>query len=105
VSERPGETPAPPLPSPPANESPFPLPPLDLRNGDPILRKRRHEAPEEILDHEVDPEASPFALPPIEGLPFDRDSDEAVAIRRVIEEADRERSRRDAPGETPPSVR
>ena len=62
-------------------------------------------ATEEVLDHEVDPEASPFALPPIEGLPFDRDSDEAVAIRRVIEEADRERSRRDAPGETPPSVR
>ncbi len=61
-------------------------------------------ATEEILDPEVDPDASPFALPPIEGLPFDRDSDEAVAIRRVIEEADRERSRRDAPGETPPSV-
>jgi hypothetical protein len=62
-------------------------------------------APEEILDHEVDPEASPFALPPIEGLPFDRDSDEAVAIRKVIEEADLERSRRNTPGETPPSVR
>jgi hypothetical protein len=62
-------------------------------------------ATEKILAHEVDPDASPFALPPIEGLPFDRDSDEAVAIRRVIEEADRERSRRDAPGETPPSVR
>ena len=50
----------------------------------------------EILDHDVDPEASRFALPPIEGLPFDRDSDEAKAIRRVIEEADRERSRKDA---------
>jgi len=35
-------------------------------------------------------------VPPIEGLPFDRDSDEAVAIRRVIEGADRERSRKDA---------
>ena len=53
-------------------------------------------ATEQALDHEVDPEASPFALPPIEGLPFERDSEEAVAIRRVIEEADRERSRKDA---------
>ncbi len=53
-------------------------------------------ATEEALDHEVDPEASPFALPPIEGLPFDRDSEEALAIRRVIAEADRERSRKDA---------
>lgn len=58
-------------------------------------------ATEEIHDQEVDPEASPFGLPPIEGLPFDRDSDEARAIRRVIEEADRERSRRDAPSKTP----
>ena len=62
-------------------------------------------ATEEILDHEVDPESSPFALPPIEGLPFDRDSDEATAIRKVIEEADRERSGGDTPSETPPSVR
>jgi hypothetical protein len=52
-------------------------------------------ATEEILDHDLDPEASPFALPPIEGLPFDRDSGEAAAIRKVIEEADRERSRKD----------
>jgi len=62
-------------------------------------------ATEEILEHEVDPDASPFALPPIEGLPFDRDSDEAAAIRRVIEEADRERSREDVRlGETPPPL-
>jgi hypothetical protein len=61
-------------------------------------------ATEEKLGREVDPEASPFALPPIEGLPFDRDSDEAAAIRKVIDEADRERSGRDA-GEMPPSAR
>ena len=96
MSERTEDTPAPSPPSPPADESPFPLPPLELRNGDWILRRGRHVATEEVLDHEVDPEASPFALPPIEGLPFDRDSDEAAAIRRVIEEADRERSRKDA---------
>lgn len=29
MSERPEDTPAPPPPAPPADESPFPLPPLD----------------------------------------------------------------------------
>lgn len=38
-----------------------------------------------------DPSESPFELPPIEGLPFGRDSEEARAIRRVIEQSDRER--------------
>jgi hypothetical protein len=82
------------------------LPPLAPQRRDSILRKGRHAAAGEIFDHEVDPEASPFALPPIEGLPFDRDSEEAVAIRR-IEEADRERSRKDARSAQPaiqPSV-
>jgi hypothetical protein len=105
MSERPEEAPAPIPPAPPADESPFPLPPLDPLERGWILRRERHVATEEILDHEVDPEASPFALPPIEGLPFDRDSNEAAAIRRVIEEADRERARTTAPSETPPSVR
>jgi hypothetical protein len=40
------------------------------------------------------PDESPFELPPIEGLPFDDDSEEARAIREVIEEADRERTAR-----------
>ncbi len=93
MSERPEDTPAPPLQT---DESPFPLSPLDPQGRASILRKGRQAATEEILDHDVDPEASPFALPSIEGLPFDRDSDEAKAIRRVIEEADRERSRKDA---------
>lgn len=96
MSERTEDTPAPPPASPPADESPFPLPPRDPQEWDGIFRKGRHLATEEALEHEVDPDASPFALPPIEGLPFDRDSDEAAAIRRVIEEADRERSRKDA---------
>ena len=103
MSERAEDTPAPPPPSPPADESPFPLPPLDAQERG-LGPTERHVATEEILDHEVDPEASPFDLPPIEGLPFGRDSDEAAAIRRVIEEADRERSRRDALGETPPPL-
>jgi hypothetical protein len=94
--EGPGETPAPPrLPRRRTNPH-FPFRRSTLWNGASILRLRTHVATEEALDHEVDPEASPFALPPIEGLPFDRDSEEAVAIRRVIEEADRERSGKDA---------
>jgi len=43
------------------------------------------------LSEDVDPNDSPFEMPPIEGIPFDQDSEEARAIRRVIEEADRER--------------
>jgi hypothetical protein len=42
-------------------------------------------------DNEPNPSESPFELPPIEGLPFADDSEEAKAIRRVIEQADRER--------------
>lgn len=40
----------------------------------------------------LDPDESPFELPPIEGLPFSKDSEEARAIREVIEEAERERA-------------
>jgi hypothetical protein len=40
----------------------------------------------------VDPDESPFERPPIEGLPFDDDSEEARAIERVIEEAERRRA-------------
>jgi hypothetical protein len=95
MSERTEDAPPSSPASPPTDESPFPLPPLDPQE-DWAPRRGRHVATEEVFDHEVDPEASPFALPPIEGLPFDRDSDEAAAIRRVIEEADRERSRKGA---------
>jgi hypothetical protein len=42
-------------------------------------------------DPQLDPDESPFELPPIEGLPFADDSEEAKAIRRVIEQANRER--------------
>ena len=40
----------------------------------------------------VCPSISPFALQAIEGLPFDEDSEEARAIREVIEQAEYERS-------------
>jgi hypothetical protein len=40
----------------------------------------------------VDPEESPFEIQAIEGLPFDDDSEEAQAIREVIDQADRERA-------------
>ena len=39
----------------------------------------------------LDPDATPFELPPVEGLPFDEDSEEAEAIRQVIEAAERKR--------------
>jgi hypothetical protein len=42
-----------------------------------------------------DPDESPFELQAVSGLPFDKDSEEARAIREVIEEADRERASRE----------
>jgi hypothetical protein len=45
----------------------------------------------------IDPESSPFERPPTEGIPFKRGSEEDLAIRRVIEEAERAREGRDAP--------
>ena len=41
---------------------------------------------------EPNPDESPFELAPIEGIPFSKDSEEARAIREVIEQADRERA-------------
>jgi hypothetical protein len=32
-----------------------------------------------------DPDSTPFETPPIEGLPYRRNSDEDLAIRRIIE--------------------
>jgi len=46
----------------------------------------------EIVPEGTDPDESPFALQAIEGLPFDEDSEEARAIREVIEQAELERS-------------
>ena len=47
---------------------------------------------EHIADR-VDPDESPFAVPPIAGLPFKKDSEEARAIRRIIAEAEEARER------------
>jgi hypothetical protein len=41
---------------------------------------------------EPNPDDSPFELPPIEGIPFSSDSEEARSIRAVIEQADSERA-------------
>jgi hypothetical protein len=46
----------------------------------------------DVIPEGIDPNESPFELQAIEGLPFDRDSEEAKAIREVIEHADRERA-------------
>jgi hypothetical protein len=46
-----------------------------------------------VVPEGIDPEESPFALgPAYEGFPFDKDGEEAKAIREVIEQADRERA-------------
>jgi hypothetical protein len=44
------------------------------------------------LPSEPNPDESPFAVQAIEGIPFPKDSEEARAIREVIEQADRERA-------------
>lgn len=44
---------------------------------------------EEII---VDPRESPFELPPIEGTPFSDNAEKRLAVRRVIEQAERERA-------------
>lgn len=43
------------------------------------------EAP---VSADVDANESPFPIPAIEGLPFARDSAEAHAIRRILEDAE-----------------
>jgi len=50
------------------------------------------ESPAPRLPSEPSSNESPFELPPIEGIPFSKDSEEAQAIREVIEQADRERA-------------
>jgi hypothetical protein len=42
---------------------------------------------------DFDPDATPFVSPPIEGMPFERGSEEDAAIQRVIERADLNRDR------------
>lgn len=39
----------------------------------------------------VDPHASPWPVPAVEGIPFDDDSPEAHAIRRVLARDDHDR--------------
>jgi hypothetical protein len=51
---------------------------------------------------EPDTDDSPFDLQAIEGLPFDKDGEEARAIRAVIEEDDRERAARSGRREPDP---
>ena len=51
-----------------------------------------NKSPEQRRSPEPSPDDSPFELPPIEGIPFSKDSEEANAIREVIEQADSERA-------------
>lgn len=56
------------------------------------------EAPHTPESLGVDPNASPWSVPPIAGISFDDDSEEARAIERIIE-----RSTRDAANWPPPT--
>jgi hypothetical protein len=38
-----------------------------------------------------DPDDSPFETPPVEGIPFEKGSEEDLAIRRILDEEDAER--------------
>jgi hypothetical protein len=40
----------------------------------------------------TDPHSSPWPVPAVEGIPVDDDSEEARAIERVLDRAERERS-------------
>jgi hypothetical protein len=51
---------------------------------------------------EPDPDESPFELGAVAGLPFGKDSEEARAIRAVIEANDRERAARAGQSEPDP---
>lgn len=55
-------------------------------------------ASDEEPTHEIepDPRECPFELPPVEGGPFGNDEAKLRAIRRVIEQASRERAAREA---------
>jgi hypothetical protein len=46
----------------------------------------------ELRRHGIDPESSPFRTPGIAGIPFGKNSEEARAIARIIQRADRERA-------------
>jgi hypothetical protein len=45
-----------------------------------------------VAPREPDPNASPFEIWPIAGMPFAKDSEEAKAIERIIAQAERERA-------------
>ncbi len=58
---------------------------------------------EEHPEIDADPRESPFELPPIDCLPSADDAEKAQAIRRIIEQAERERA--SSPGALSPRER
>lgn len=53
------------------------------------------EEPRET-ERSFDPDESPFEAPAIAGIPYKKGSEEDLAIRRILEEAERSRKRREA---------
>lgn len=59
----------------------------------------------DVVPQGISPDESPFALPPAyEGFPFDKDGEEARAIREVIEQAELERSEKSGKRPLPDAV-
>ena len=69
-------------------------PALDIRPKMSMLRAMGEDSAAEGPQEEiiVDPRESPFELPPIEGTPFSDSAEKRLAVRRVIEQAERERA-------------
>ena len=44
------------------------------------------ESKQPELPEGIDPDGSPFSVPPIEGIPFERGSEEDEAIKRILRE-------------------
>jgi hypothetical protein len=92
VTDENPDAPAAPTPQPDSvldEGTPFPMPPLDVQEKslDPPRRMPRDGDRTKEPGEHLDPSDSPFPVPPIEGIPFARDSEEAEAIRRVLEKA------------------
>lgn len=100
MSDETTPTPEPERPTEPAPDaSPFPIPPLGTEEKAARCRERSGEMTNATTKAEhgaLDPGATPFEQPAIEGIPYERGSEEDKAVRAVI--ADAKQARRAADG-------
>jgi hypothetical protein len=87
-----------PTPAPSPDDSPFSTPPLEpAERGNDPPETRDDAGRARVHDQQIELGESPWETPPIEGIPFERGSEEDLAIRQVIEEAEAERRQRAGP--------